>query len=467
MLDAVLLWIDKNQKRWLGDLNHFLAIPSVSAQPAHDGDMRRAAEWAADYLKTIGMDARVVDTPRHPAVLATTPDALCDNSAPHVLVYGHYDVQPPEPLDLWESAPFKPTVRDGKLFARGASDDKGQVHCHLAALTAWQEINHGFPCRVTLLLEGEEEIGSPNFMGVVQANAELLKTARVVVISDSTLFAPGVPAITYGLRGLVYFQMWIKGASSDLHSGMYGGAVANPAHALVEVLGSLHDKGGRVTVPGFYDAVLAVTAEEQQQWASLPFKDADFADEVGVRQLYGEAGQSTMARRWARPTLEINGLTSGYQGPGAKTVLPAEASAKFSCRLVPDQDPKDIARKVEAYVRKLLHERYGDAVTVAIEEIGAGSPPALTPVDSPAMAAARDALEIGFGKRPLITREGGSIPVVTWLKQALGLDTIMVGFGLPTDHIHAPNEKLDLDNYYNGIRTLAALYDKLAEHLKN
>lgn len=466
MLDSVLLWIDKNQKRWLADVKQWLSIPSVSAQPEHATDVAGAAEWAGDQFRTLGMQSRIITTPKHPCVLATTPDGLCAPHAPHVLLYGHYDVQPAEPLALWETPPFEPTVRDGKLLARGACDDKGQVHCHMAALAAWKEINHAFPCRVTVLLEGEEEIGSPNLMAVVQAHAYQLRTARTLIISDSAQFAAGSPAISYGLRGLVYFQITLKGANSDLHSGSYGGAVANPANALVDLLGQLHDAGGRVTIPGFYDDVLALTAEEKQAWAGLPFRDETFMQEVGVEGLFGEEGYGTLARLWARPTLEINGLTSGYQGAGAKTVLPNLASAKVSCRLVPNQDPQKIAAAFRKHVAALAAKRYGKAIRCEIEEFGAGSPPALTPLSSPAMEAAAEAVEIGFGKRPVFTREGGSIPVVTWFKETLGLDTVMVGFGLPTDRIHAPNEKLDLVNYYGGIKTAAALYDRLGEKLK-
>jgi acetylornithine deacetylase/succinyl-diaminopimelate desuccinylase-like protein len=465
MLDSVLLWIDKNQKRWLGDLKSWLAIPSVSAQPEHKADVRAAAEWALYALKTIGLEAKLIETPGHPCVLATTPQALAEPGAPHILLYGHFDVQPAEPLDLWTSPPFGAATVDGKIVARGACDDKGQVHAHLAALLAWREINQKLPCRVTVLLEGEEEVGSTNFMGVVRANAELLKTAETVIISDSAQFAPGVPAITYGLRGLVYFELTLTAANSDLHSGVYGGAVPNAAQILIDVLAKLHDGDNRITVPGFYDAVQDVTEIEKKQWATLPASDETLAKELGLSgpgALRGEKGYSSMARRWARPTLEINGLTSGYQGAGAKTVLPAIASAKFSCRLVPDQTPADIAKKVRAYVESLIPA----GITVKLVEHGAGSPPAITPMHSRAAQAAAAAVEIGFGKAPVFVRDGGSIPVVTWLKDSLGLDTVMVGFGLPTDNIHAPNEKLDLENYFGGIKTAAALYDELGKMRK-
>ncbi|MEI8195321.1 MAG: dipeptidase [Phycisphaerae bacterium] len=465
MLDTVLVWISKNEKRWLSDLKAWLAIPSVSAQAEHDGDTKAAAAWAAERCTGLGMKVQIIPTPRHPCVLATTPDELCPAGAPHVLLYGHYDVQPPEPLELWKSPPFGGEVRDGKLFARGACDDKGQVHCHLAALTAWKEIDHKFPCRVSILLEGEEEIGSPHLMAVVQAHAAELRTAKTLLISDSCQFAPGVPAITVGLRGLVYFQITINAAQTDLHSGTYGGAVANAANVLVEVLAKLHDAQGRITIPGFYEDVLEVSAEEARMWETLPFSEKDYLARLGLQAPFGEAGYSTLARAWARPTLDINGLTSGYQGPGAKTVLPCLASAKVSCRLVPRQNPQKIAAAFKAHVSKLLHDAFGNAATIKVEEYGAGGPGALTPTDSPAVRAAARAITIGLGKPPVFVREGGSIPVVNWFKESLGLDTIMVGFGLPDDSIHAPNEKFDLVNYYAGIRTAAALYSELAKGL--
>lgn len=464
MMDTVLVWAEKNRKRWLGDLKNWLSIASVSAQPEHEGDMKAAAEWAKDYLRTIGMQVEVIATQRHPCLLATTPDSMCAGDAPHVLLYGHYDVQPAEPLELWKSPPFTPTVREEKLFARGACDDKGQVHCHMAALAAWKEIDGGFPCRVTILLEGEEEIGSPNLMEVVRSKAEFLRTAKVLIISDTSQFAAGVPSITYGLRGLAYFELKLKGAETDLHSGVYGGAVVNPAQVLAEVMAKMHDRDGRVTVPGFYEDVVELSAAERAEGRKLPGSEEELAQELGmsVAGLVGEKGYTSLERKTARPTLEINGLTSGYQGAGAKTVLPCEASVKFSCRLVPNQDPGKITRAVEGYVRSLLPA----GVTAEFHVHGAGSPPAITPMDSPAMQAAAEALEIGYGVKPIFIREGGSIPVVAWFKEALGLDTIMVGFGLPGDHLHAPNEKLDLACYFGGIRTAAALYERLGERLK-
>ena len=460
--ETVQLWIEKNKNRWLHDLKSWLAIPSISAQPDHAGDVLAAAEWASDYLRTIGMNVETIPTAKHPCLLATTPEKLAPKGAPHILIYGHYDVQPPEPLELWTSPPFTPTVRGEELFARGACDDKGQAHCHMAALMAWKEINEGFPCRVTVLLEGEEEIGSPNLMTVVNAKKQLLKDAKVLLISDSNVFADGVPSITYGLRGLIGVEFALHGASTDLHSGMYGGAVANPAHAICEMVAKLHDARGRVTVPGFYENVLRLTEEERRMWKSLPHDDAKFASDLGLKELYGEEGYSTLERKWARPTLEVNGLTSGYQGAGSKTVLPNRASVKITCRLVPNQNPDKVGDALVAYLESIVPA----GVRFELVYRSTGSPPAITPIDSAAMEAASEAMEMAFGKKPVFEREGGSIPVVAWFKEALGIDTVLMGFGLPDDRIHAPNEKLNLRYYYGGIKACAAVYEKLGERLR-
>lgn len=467
MLDTVILWIEKNKNRWLHDLKNFLSIPSVSAQPDHNADIQSAAEWVQDYMRTIGFETQIVKTKKHPCVVATTPPHMYPEGAPHILIYGHYDVQPPEPLELWTTPAFTATVRDGKIFARGASDDKGQVHCHLAALMAWKEVNEGFPCNISLLIEGEEEIGSTHLPDVMDQFAPMLKTAKTLLVSDTNMFAHGVPSITYSLRGLFGLELILHGAKTDLHSGMYGGAVANPAHVLCELIARLHDSQGRVTVPGFYDKVLPLTERERAMWKTLPFTEEQFARELGFSKasdLAGEAGYTSLERKTARPTLEVNGLTSGYQGTGSKTVLPNRASAKITCRLVADQDPEEIGNALIAHIENILKE-IGAGTKLEIAYRTKGSPPGMTPIDSPAMEAAADAVEIGFGKKPIFQREGGSIPVVAWFKEKLGVDTLLVGFGLPDDCIHAPNEKLDLDCYFNGIKTAAALYEKLAQKL--
>ena len=458
MLERVLAAIDSSRPQSLEGLKEFLRIPSVSTKPEHADDMRRCAEWLADQIRSAGLSTTIHPTPGHPIVVAQNQHVA---GRPTVLVYGHYDVQPPEPLDLWTTPAFAPTVRKDEagfdaVYARGAVDDKGQVWCHVEALRAYAAAG-GVPVNLTLLIEGEEEIGSDNLEDFVRAHAELLR-ADIAVISDTNQFARGIPAITYGLRGLCYMEVFLTGPDHDLHSGMYGGAVPNPANVLSALIASLHDADGRVTVPGFYDEVLPLSPAEREQWKKLPFREESFAESVGIAHGSGEIGYSSIERKWARPTLDVNGITSGYQGPGAKTVIASKASAKISMRLVPNQDPA----KVAAAFEQALRERCPDNVKIEFEAHG-GSPACLTPVDSQAVALTRSALEIGFGEVPTIMREGGSIPVVGLLKRVLGIDTLLVGFGLPDDRVHSPNEKFDLDAFWKGTRTAAALYAKLAE----
>ena len=452
MLEQVLKTIDGRTDQSLAALKEFLAIPSVSTKPEHGADMLRCATWLADQLKFGGFDVSVMPTGGHPAVVAKNRH---EKGRPTVLVYGHYDVQPVEPLDLWTTKPFEPTVRNGAIYARGAADDKGQVWCHVDALLAWQA-HGGPPINVTLLVEGEEEIGSPNLKAFVTKNRDALK-CDVAVVSDTNQFAKGIPAITYGLRGLVYYDMVkVTAAKTDLHSGLFGGTVANPANELCKLLGSLHDENGRVTVDDFYDDVVDLTPQERAEWAKLPWDDARYEQELAVPKAWGERGYTTLERRWARPTLDINGLNSGYQGPGAKTVLPGEASAKVSMRLVPNQDPQ----KIMAAFERTLRARCPDHVKLELHCHG-GAPAVLVRTDGKAIQLAADAIEAGFGKRPTFMREGGSIPVVGMFKQELGVDTLLLGFGLEDDNVHAPNEKFDLDALQQGTRTAGALYEKL------
>jgi acetylornithine deacetylase/succinyl-diaminopimelate desuccinylase-like protein len=452
MLNDVLKTIDGRMHQSLSALKEFLSIASVSTKPQHADDMTRCAIWVADQLKFAQFEASVMPTEGHPAVVAKNRH---QSGRPTVLFYGHYDVQPVEPLDLWTSKPFEPTVRGNAVYARGAADDKGQVWCHIESLLAWQA-HGGPPVNLTLLIEGEEEIGSPNLKAFVQKHRDALR-ADIAVVSDTNQFARGIPAITYGLRGLVYMEVTVTAAKSDLHSGLFGGTVANPANELCRLLGTLHDENGKVNIPGFYKDVQDLTPQERQQWASLPWDDRRYQLELSVPKLFGEAGYSTLERRWARPTCDINGLTSGYQGPGAKTVLPCQASAKVSMRLVPNQDPIQI---VEAF-ETALHERCPDHVRLEIH-CHSHTPAVLVPTDGKAIQLAADAVEVGFGRRPIFMREGGSIPVVNMFKQELGIDTLLIGFGLEDDNVHAPNEKFDLDALHNGTRTAAALYEKLA-----
>jgi acetylornithine deacetylase/succinyl-diaminopimelate desuccinylase-like protein len=454
MLDAVLKTIEGRKPQSLSALKEFLSIPSVSTKPDHRDDIARCATWVADQLKFAGFETSIMPTGGHPTVVAKNKH---QPGRPTVLMYGHYDVQPPEPLDLWTTPAFEPTVRNNALYARGAADDKGQVWCHIEALLAWQA-HGGPPVNLTLLIEGEEEIGSPNLKPFVSKHRDALK-CDVAVVSDTNQFARGIPAITYGLRGLVYFDMVkLTAAKTDLHSGLFGGTVANPADELCKLLGSLHDADGRVTIEGFYDDVVPLTPQERSEWAKLPWDDRRYVQELGVPRTFGEKGYSTLERKWARPTLDINGLTSGYQGPGAKTVLPCEASAKVSMRLVPNQDPA----KIEAAFERTLRARCPDHVRIEFHCKG-GNPAVLVPRDSKAIQLAAEAIEVGFGKRPTFMREGGSIPIVSTFKAELGVDTLLVGFGLEDDNVHAPNEKFDLDALHAGTRTVAALYERLGQ----
>ena len=456
-LEDVLSTLNAREDAAVSQLKELLSIPSVSTKPEHAGDCRQAAQWLHDLLKQAALDVSIMETGTkqkagHPIVVAKNKH---EAGRPTVLVYGHYDVQPPEPLDLWTSPPFEPTVRDGKLFARGASDDKGQTFCHVDAVLAWQA-NGGLPVNLTLLIEGEEENASENLEAFVKSYADHLK-ADVAVVSDTAQWDKGVPAITYGLRGLCYQEVILTASNTDLHSGSFGGAVPNAANELVKLLASLHDDNGRVTVEGFYDDVRELTDDERKTLNELPFDEAKYFRDLGISGGTGEAGYTTIERRSARPTLDINGLTSGYQAKGAKTVIPAQASAKVSMRLVGDQSWTDIREKF----RKTLRDHCPANCTLEFIDHG-GIDASVLPHDSKAMQLAAEAVEEGFGAKPVFSREGGSIPVGSLFKSALGVDTLFVGFGLPDDNLHAPNEKFDLDSFHAGRRTAAALYAKLA-----
>jgi acetylornithine deacetylase/succinyl-diaminopimelate desuccinylase-like protein len=373
---------------------------------------------------------------------------------PTLLIYGHYDVQPAEPLDLWTSPPFEATVRGENLYARGAEDDKGQVFIHLKAIEAFLKTGGKLPLNVKMLIEGEEEIGSEHLDAFIAEHKEMLK-ADLVIVSDSGMYAKGVPSICYGLRGLVYMQLDLEGPNKDLHSGSFGGTVHNPIQALSEIIARLHDKNGRVTIPGFYDKVRALSKTERNAFKKLPWSDRKYAKDLGVAQLYGEKGFTTLERVWARPTLECNGIWGGFTGEGAKTVLPSKASAKISMRLVPDQTSVGIGRLFERHIKKIVPK----TVKVKMTNLHGGEP-AITPIDSPGVRAAVVALEKGFGKKPLYQREGGSIPIVVQFKVLLGLDTVLLGFGLPEGNAHAPDEFIDLENLFGGMRTCAYFYSE-------
>lgn len=457
MLETVLSAIDARRQQSIESLKQLLRIPSVSTKPDHKDDMARCARWVCDQLKQAEFEASVMPTAGHPVVVAKNKH---EPNRPTVLFYGHYDVQPPEPLELWKTPPFEPTVRKDDtghdaIFARGAVDDKGQVWAHIEAVQCWQK-HGGLPVNLTMLIEGEEEIGSPSLERFMADNRELLR-ADIAVISDSGQFARGLPALTYGLRGLCYMEVFLTGPSHDLHSGMYGGAVANPANVLVELLATLHTPDGRVNIPGFYDDVLSLTADEKRLWSALPFDEKEYLRDLAVDYAPGEAGYSILERRWVRPTCDINGLTSGYQGHGAKTVIASKASAKVSMRLVPNQDPGGIQRAFE----QALRDRCPKGVRIEFKQHGLAAA-VIVPIDSRGTRLAAEALEIGFGKRPTFMREGGSIPVVGTIRKLLGIDTLLVGFGLPDDRVHSPNEKFDLEALHRGTRTAAALYERLS-----
>jgi acetylornithine deacetylase/succinyl-diaminopimelate desuccinylase-like protein len=451
----IIDFINVNRERYLEELKALLAIPSISALPQHAGDVKRCAEWCADEMRRIGLqNVRLVETPGNPVVYG---DWLGAPGAPTVLFYGHYDVQPVDPLELWESPPFEATVRDGEIYARGSADDKGQVFMHLKAVEAHLTQTGRLPVNIKFILEGEEEVGSENLDDFIRAHKQELG-ADVVVISDSPMFARGVPSICYGLRGLVYFQIDLRGSSTDLHSGSFGGAVANPAIVLAQILAQMKDRGGRVRIPGFYDAVVALQDEERKAWASLPFNEKKYKKDFGIPKVYGETDYTTLERTWARPTFEVNGLLSGFTGEGAKTVLPAVAMAKVSMRLVPNQDPDTIAQLFEAHVRDVAPK----TVELKVTRMHGGKP-WMTSYDNPFVQAAGRAIEKGFGQKPVFTREGGSIPVVSTFQEELGLPSVLFGVGLPDENAHAPNEKLDVANFHNGVIASAILYQEIAD----
>jgi len=455
MNPAVIDFINTSRDRYLRELTQYLAIPSVSALAEHAADMRRCADWTADHLRAIGLEnVRVIDTPGHPVVYA---DWLNAPGAPTVLFYGHYDVQPVDPLDQWISPPFEATVRGNELFARGATDDKGQLFVHVKALEAHLGQTGSLPINARVVFEGEEEIGSPNLDQFIRDHRDELR-CDVVVISDSGMFDKGVPSICYGLRGLSYFQIDLRGTTTDLHSGSFGGAVANPAFVLAQVLSQMKDRGGHVKIPGFYDDVRELTEIERNEFKRLPFNEKQYRKGLGAPKLHGETGFSTLERTWARPTFEVNGLLSGFTGEGAKTVIPATAMAKVSMRLVPNQDPDKIAALFEDYVKKVAPK----SVELKVTRMHGGKP-WMTELDNAYVKAAARAIELGFNRTPVYTREGGSIPVVSTFQSELNAPTVLFGLGLPDENAHAPNEKFDLDNFFGGIIAAAYLYEEIAK----
>ncbi|WP_423926136.1 dipeptidase [Candidatus Palauibacter sp.] len=450
-------YIDRELPRFHEELETLLRIPSISTDPECAGDVRACAEWVAEHLAAAGVPgAEVIETGGHPIVVAERIQAA---DAPTVLVYGHYDVQPSEPDELWSSPPFEPTVRDGRLYARGAVDDKGQVHMHIKALEARLATGAGVPVNLKLVIEGEEEVGSRHLAAFLSENAERL-ACDAVLISDTGMFSPDLPCITTGLRGIVYTEINVFGPASDLHSGSYGGAVVNPANALAAILAGLRDDRGRATVPGYYDAVRPITERERADLERLPMDDETLRAGVGAPALGGEAGFSALERLWYRPTLDVNGMLSGFTGEGSKTVLPSRAMAKVSMRLVPDQDPAQVIEAFEARV----HELAPEGVTVEIKRSHGGAP-WVADTAHPIFDAASAALESGFGAPPAFVREGGSIPIVQAFEETFEAPALLIGFALPGCNMHAPDEWLDLGVYRNGIAALADLYGRLTDGL--
>lgn len=446
-------YLQQHKDRFLDELLDLLRIPSVSADSTKKEDVRRAAEYVRESLEKAGTDrAELHETAGHPIVYG---EKTVDPALPTVLVYGHYDVQPADPLDLWTSPPFEPVIKDEKIYARGSCDDKGQFFMHVKAFEAMVATG-SLPCNVKFMIEGEEEVGSPNLEIFVKANREKLK-ADVILVSDTSMIANDVPSIDTGLRGLSYLEVQVVGPNRDLHSGVYGGAVVNPINALAKMIAALHDEQGRITIPGFYDEVLDLPTEERQLLAQAPFDEAAYRADLGVTDTAGEAGYSTTERASIRPTLDCNGIWGGYTGEGAKTVLPSKASAKISMRLVPNQSSETITELFTKHFRSLAPA--GVTVTVTPHH---GGEPYLTPLDSEAYRAAEAALEESFGKRPVPTRGGGSIPIMSLFERELGLKTVLMGFGLDSDAIHSPNEHYGLFNFFKGIETIPLFYKHYA-----
>ncbi len=454
-MQAVLDYLKSNQTRFVDELCDYLRFPSVSAQAQHRDDLRACAEWLVRHCRQIGLETRLCPTEGHPIVVARTPRS--NGRRPHFVVYGHYDVQPPEPFDLWHSPPFEPRVEGRSLFARGSSDNKGQNLAHLKAVEAYLKTGTPLPCDVTFVIEGEEEVGSRSLATFLRENrAEL--ACQAVVVSDTGMPSPKHPALTYGLRGIAALEIVLRGPARDLHSGIFGGTVENPAMALCQLLARLRDKNGCIAIPGFYDDVQPLSAYERKQMARLPLDTGAYRKLLGVPALFGERGYTPTEQRSARPTFEINGLTSGYEGEGSKTIIPAWARAKITARLVPNQDPARIARLVERHLKKLCPP------TVRLEvEITRGAEPYLVSPTSPQAQAALRALKAAFGSDPVLLREGGSIPIIDDFKKCLRADSLMVGLALPDDNAHSPNEKFNLDCFAKGQAMSALLWQELPQ----
>ncbi len=454
-VEKVVAYAEENRARFLNELKELVAIPSVSSSSEHKQDVQRCAQFVRDAMEIVGFERiEMVETKRHPIVYG---EWLGAPGCPTVLLYGHYDVQPVDPLELWETPPFEASERDGRLYGRGTVDDKGQFYLHLKAMESWMKTDGTLPLNIKCIIEGEEEVGSESLEPFLEENKEML-AADVAVISDTSMVKKGWPSITYGLRGIAYFQIDLRGSEQDLHSGIFGGAVKNPIHALTDIIEQLKDKDGHVTIPGFYDHVVEVTEEERTAMTELPFDEEVFRQEVGAPELSWEKGYSALESLWCRPALDVNGIWGGFTGEGSKTVIPAEAHAKVSVRLVPNQEPDEIGDLFEAHIKKIAPPE----VEVTVQRMHGGRP-FLGDLSHPAFGAASRALEKGFGTKTVFIREGGSIPFVRDMTDTLDLPCLLIGFGLPGENAHAPNEWIDLENYALGTLSAIHLYQELSE----
>ena len=453
-MDKVMSYIENGKERFLDELITFLKIPSISGSSEYNKETRRAAEWLADHLIEIGLDdTSIIETKGHPIVYSEWTELP---NSPTVLIYGHYDVQPVDPLELWKTKPFEPVIKNGKIWGRGTSDDKGQLFAHLKALEAIIKEFGELPLNVKLLIEGEEEAGSSHLEEFIHENKEKLK-ADVVLISDTEWFADGLPSICYALRGISFVEVKVTGPEKDLHSGTYGGAVDNPVNVLCNMISKLKSSAGQIMIPGFYDDVVELTKEEREGFKKLPFDEEKYMNDLGVKALNGEVGYSTLERVWARPSLDLNGIKGGFIGEGAKTVLPSEASAKISMRLVPNQDADDISYKISTYLKQIAPK----SVKVKVDVLHGGNP-VIAPRDHEAVKAGMSAMEKAFGKKAVFMREGGSIPITEVFASVLKAPSVLMGLGLPGDNIHSPNENFDLENFYGGIKSSALFLEKFA-----
>ena len=454
-MERIINQINENKDNYVIELKEFLRIPSISTNEENKGDMQKCADYVERKMREAGLSkTKVFQTEGHPIVYG---EWLGAKGKPTVLFYGHYDVQPVDPIELWQTPPFEPVVKDGKIWARGATDDKGQLFVHIKSVEAYLKETGELPLNVKFLIEGEEEIGSPSLGKFISTNKNLLK-CDTVVISDTSLFQPGIPTLTYGLRGLSYLEVEVTGPDRDLHSGSYGGAVANPANVLIEMIAKLHDKNNKIMIPHFYDDVLKLTNQERENFKKLKLSDKAFAKEVGVKELTGEKGFTTLERIWARPTLDVNGIWGGFTGKGAKTIIPSKASAKFSMRLVPNQEPKKIAKLVCDYLMSIAPK----GVKVKVTNLHGGYP-VITPLEHKATKTAAKAMEKAFKKKTVFIREGGSIPVIATFATILKVPSVMMGLGLNSENLHSPNEHFDLKHFHLGILSSAYFMDEFSK----